>query len=96
MYESHDEQGEKETVMVTDWQSGLVEFLIDGGVIGRKQAQIVSRFDGYATAKRLEQELEFLAADDRVQKFNIPAVGRRGGRRFTVWRATTKILEVAT
>jgi len=79
-----------------DWQSKLIEFLIEGGVIGRKQAQIVTKFDAFATAKRLEQELEFLAADDRVQKFNIPASGRRGGRRFTVWRATTKILEVAT
>jgi hypothetical protein len=82
--------------MVTDWQSNLIEFLIEGGVIGRKQAQIITRFDSFASAKRLEQELEFLAADDRVQKFNIPAMGRRGGRRCVIWRATTKILEVAT
>lgn len=79
-----------------DWQSALIEFMIEGGVHGHKQARIVSRFDSFANAKRLEQELEFLAADDRVQKFNIPATGRRGGRRYVVWRATTKIMEVMT
>jgi len=82
--------------MITDWQSNLIEFMIDGGVIGHNQAKIVSKFDGFASAKRLEQELEYLAADDRVQKFNIPAMGRKGGRRCVIWRATTKILEVAT
>lgn len=82
--------------MITDWQSDLIEYMIDGGVHGRKQAHIVARFDAFANSKRLEQELEFLAADDRVQKFNIPATGRRGGRRYVVWRATTKIMEVAT
>lgn len=82
--------------MVTDWRSGLVEFMIEGGVVGHKQAAIVTRFDNFATAKQLEQELTFLAADDRIQKFNIPATGRRGGRGYTVWRATTKIMEIAT
>lgn len=77
-----------------DWQSDLVKFMIEGGLLGHKQSKIVSKFDTHVTAAQLENELEFLAADDCVQKFNIPSAGRRGGRRCVVWRATNKILEI--
>jgi hypothetical protein len=79
-----------------DWQSRLVDFLIEGGIPGYKWSDITAKFDAYATASMLAAELTFLAADDKVQKFKIPAMGRRGGRSYTVWRATTKIMEHAS
>jgi hypothetical protein len=76
-----------------DWQSRLVDFLVEGGIPGYKWSDIMAKFDAYATAPMLEAELNFLAADDKVQKFKVPAMGRRGGRGYTVWRATTRIME---
>jgi len=70
--------------------------MVAGGLLGRKWSEILAEFDGFAKATTIETELEFLAADDCVQKFIVPPMGRRGGRSYTVWRATTKIMEVAT
>jgi hypothetical protein len=79
--------------MTRDWQSALVDYLIEGGLLGYKWSDITAKFDAYATASMIEAELTFLAADDKAQKFKIPAMGRRGGRSYTVWRATTRIME---
>jgi hypothetical protein len=78
---------------MNDWQDQLIEYMIDGGLIGRKQSDILAKFDTVANAERINAELTFLAAEDKVQKYVVPPISRRGGRSYIVWRATTKIME---
>jgi hypothetical protein len=76
-----------------DWREDLIDFMIEGGLIGRKQSEIIIRFDHVATIAQIVAELEFHAAEDKIQKFVMHPTGRKGGRSYIIWRATTKIME---
>lgn len=71
-----------------DWREELTRYLIDGGVEGRKQSDILIRLRGLITAEPIQQELEALLAANKVQKFIVPTAGRTA----IVWRATTLLL----
>lgn len=73
---------------IKDWRDDLVHFLITGGTVGRKQTEILARFQSRVKAAQLKGELEALWAEDKVQKF---IVKETQGRGYTLWRATTKI-----
>jgi hypothetical protein len=61
------------------------QFLIAGGLEGRKQTAIVNLVNHMANSAYIVHELEILLAEDKVQKF---VNGHK-----TTWRATEKILE---
>jgi hypothetical protein len=81
------------TNSISDWRESLKDFLAAGGLLGYKQSVLTARFDDYCSSEQLEAELLFLAATDRAQKFVVPKEGRRGGKSYTIWRATNKIHE---
>jgi hypothetical protein len=73
-----------------DWREELQRFLIAGGILGKKQSQIVTRLNRWTTAKEIVEELEALWHEKKVEKFEVPQQG--SGRPSTIWRATTKLL----
>jgi len=80
------------TAAAEDWRDVLHDYLIKAGTSGRKQSEIVVRFQGKVDGASIRSELEALHLADKVQKFEIPTPAR-GGRSATVWRATTKLVE---
>lgn len=79
--------------MTQDWREELIHFLISAGLAGRPQQEVTKRFRLVADAATLENELEALQNAGKVQKFKVERENSRQGRPFTIWRATTKILE---
>lgn len=75
-----------------DWQDQLTQILIKMGTAGIKQSDLATRMRNRIGAEALQNELESLLADDRVQKFILPTTGK-SKRMYTCWRATTKILK---
>lgn len=73
-----------------EWRDDLVHYLVTAGTVGRKKSEILSHFKNRVKAVQVNAELEALHVEDKVQKFTIPG----GGRGLTIWRATTKMLEV--
>ena len=80
--------------MSINWEIELLEYLIQGSTVGRKWTDIVKRFNHYATSEMLEQTLDDLHLTDKVQKFRVRQARNGKGRPVTVWRATTKALDV--
>lgn len=78
--------------LIHDWRDSLREFLINGGTDGRSQSEVVAKFNGYASAESLTNELEALHLDDKVQRFDVMSETGKG-RPKLVWRATNKMLE---
>lgn len=74
-----------------DWQYRMHQFLIGGGVNGRPQTEIVKHLINHVKAAEINAELAALLSMDKVQKFELPCMGK--GRPTTVWRATVKLLE---
>jgi hypothetical protein len=75
--------------MIDDLLSRLTRYLITGGINGRSQAHITGRFRHAAKSDELQRELEFLQAQEKVERFVIPTTKRNK----IVWRATDKILK---
>ncbi len=71
-----------------DWQEELVHMLIEAGTVGLTQTAIVKRFENWKFTAELQNELEVLLAQNKVQRFKVPTKGRPA----IVWRATTLIL----
>lgn len=78
----------------TDWKDSLAHFLINAGTQGRKQSEITKRFQSFASAKELREELEQLQGMGKVDKYNVPPLGGGGGRGIVYWRANTKMKEM--
>lgn len=76
-----------------DWRDMLHDYLIKAGTTGKKQSEIVTRFQGKMQAAQIKAELNTLHLEDKVQKFDVPSSGGRSGRGAVVWRATTKLVE---
>jgi hypothetical protein len=75
-----------------DWRELLINYLIEAGTVGKKQAEIVTKFEHHASAAVITGELEALQSEDKVQLFHITPKGG-SGRKYKLWRATTKIIE---
>lgn len=74
-----------------DWREELQRFLIAGGTNGQPHAAVMRRLVAHAKTAEVQVELDALLELEKIQKFEVPAMGR--GKPTTVWRATTKILE---
>lgn len=77
----------------TGWQEDLIDYLISAGTTGRNTSEILRRFQNRVATDQLTSELESYQVEGRVQKFTYPPKGGRG-RPTTVWRATTKMVEL--
>jgi hypothetical protein len=77
---------------VIEWRERLYVFLTSAGTVGRKWSEILHHMERQVQADEIEMELEALWAENKVQRFQVPTVGRKG-RTATVWRATTKMLD---
>lgn len=77
----------------TGWQEDLIDYMINGGTAGRNQSDILRRFQNRATTDMITSELESYQIEKRMQKFMYPPKGGKG-RPTTMWRATTKMLEL--
>lgn len=77
----------------TGWQEDLVDYLISGGTQGRNTSEILRRFQNRVASDQITGELESYQVEGRVQKFTYPPKGGKG-RPTTVWRATTKMVEL--
>ena len=69
----------------------LKEFLIDAGVSGRTQQEIIIEFKNHLRSADLVKVLNQWHKLNAVQKFRVEAGPYRP---ITVWRATTKLLEI--
>jgi hypothetical protein len=67
-----------------DWQVKVTRHLIEGGVMGRPQSELIAKAGGNAHDGEVRAFLMTLAADRKVQKFILP-----GQKVF--WRATSEI-----
>lgn len=63
--------------------------LIAAGTDGIKQSRITKRFDHWIEADDLANELEFMAQQQKVQKF----ITSGRGRPAVIWRATTEMVK---
>lgn len=70
-----------------DWEERLVELLLNAGLAGVKQGDLVLALRKKATSDLIVERLELLWEQDKVQRFTVPS-GKRGGRPSTYWRAT--------
>lgn len=77
----------------TGWQEDLIDYLISSGTVGRNTSEILRRFQNRVASDQLTSELESYQVEGRVQKFTYPPKGGKG-RPTTVWRATTKMVEL--
>lgn len=77
----------------TGWQEDLVDYLVSAGTQGRNMSEILRRFQNRVASDQITSELESYQVEGRVQKFTYPPKGGKG-RPTTVWRATTKMVEV--
>lgn len=77
----------------TGWQEDLVDYLISAGTQGRNTSEILRRFQNRVASDQITSELESYQVEGRVQKFTYPPKGGKG-RPTTVWRATTKMVEL--
>lgn len=75
-----------------DWQIDILDWLINAGTVGRDQSELLRRFQGRASSEMITSFLESYHLEQRLQKFVYPPKGGKG-RRKTVWRATTKMVE---
>ena len=80
-----------DTVSRLAWYAKLRQLLIEAGVDGMKQSKITHHFVHQASAEELVEILNFWQEMGAVQKFRIDG---KAHRPITVWRATTKLLEV--
>lgn len=77
----------------TGWQEDLVDYLVSAGTQGRNTSEILRRFQNRVASDQITSELESYQVEGRVQKFTYPPKGGKG-RPTTVWRATTKMVEL--
>jgi hypothetical protein len=77
----------------TGWQEDLIDYLISAGTVGRNTSEILRRFQNRVASDQITGELESYQVEGRVQKFTYPPKGGKG-RPTTVWRATTKMVEL--
>lgn len=77
----------------TGWQEDLIDYLVSSGTQGRNTSEILRRFQNRVASDQITSELESYQVEGRVQKFTYPPKGGKG-RPTTVWRATTKMLEL--
>lgn len=77
----------------TGWQEDLVDYLVSAGTQGRNMSEILRRFQNRVASDQITSELESYQVEGRVQKFTYPPKGGKG-RPTTVWRATTKMVEL--
>lgn len=77
----------------TGWQEDLVDYLVSSGTQGRNMSEILRRFQNRVASDQITGELESYQVEGRVQKFTYPPKGGKG-RPTTVWRATTKMVEI--
>lgn len=77
----------------TGWQEDLVDYLVSAGTQGRNTSEILRRFQNRVASDQITGELESYQVEGRVQKFTYPPKGGKG-RPTTVWRATTKMVEI--
>lgn len=68
-----------------DWQARLVEFLINGGTVGRRQSELISRVSTKVDDREVLSFLNSLMSEGKVQKFILPGA-------VIQWRATRSIL----
>lgn len=74
-----------------DWREELQRYLIAGGTTGQKQGAVQRRLIAHARSEQINDELDALLMEGKIQKFLVPTAGK--GKPAIVWRATTKILE---
>lgn len=74
----------------SDWQVDLVEYLINGGTVGRSQTELIKRASNKVNAPDVNAYLHALASERKVQKF-IVSDGFKWSKQEIVWRATTEI-----
>jgi hypothetical protein len=67
-----------------DWQVKITKHLIEGGVMGRPQSELIRKAGGNIRDGEVIAFLRLLAADKKAQKFILP-----GQKAY--WRATTEI-----
>lgn len=72
----------------SDWQVDLIAYLIDGGTVGRSQAELNARASNKVNAPDVNTYLHALASERKVQKFIL-------SDREIQWRATVDILPAA-
>lgn len=77
----------------TGWQEDLVDYLVSSGTQGRNTSEILRRFQNRVASDQITSELESYQVEGRVQKFTYPPKGGKG-RPTTVWRATTRMVEI--
>lgn len=74
-----------------EWKKLLRQLLLEAGVDGIKQSKITHSLLHRATSEEITQVLTIWQEVGAVQKFRISG---KAHRPYTVWRATTKLLEV--
>lgn len=67
--------------------------LLNAGIDGVSKTNLTIALRNIADAEMIEEELEALHKKGVIQKFVIQSK-RKGGPPKTIWRATTKLLEV--
>ena len=67
-----------------DWQVKVTRHLIDGGVMGRKQSELISKAGGHIRDGDVIAFLHVLADEKKAQKFVLPG-------HIPWWRATSNI-----
>lgn len=80
------------TTRADEWREDLVRLLVASGTVGLKQSEVTTRLHHKVEAEYVVNELKALWAQEKVQRFTIPAKGKQG-REGTIWRATVKIKE---
>lgn len=70
----------------------LRELLIEGGITGLKQSEIIVSLRNTMKAPEIREILEEWRKEGYVQRFRLSP--KTAGRPITVWRATNKILEM--
>jgi hypothetical protein len=73
------------------WVSKMKQMLLEAGVEGLKQSRITHALVHQATAEQFIEVLDFWKEIGAVQKFRLDS---KAHRPITVWRATTKLLEI--
>lgn len=87
----------------SDWQVDLVEYLINGGTVGRSQAELIKRASNRVNASDVIKYLYALQSERKIQSFAVAPKQWNYKPNYRtiiydpkiVWRATIDILPAA-
>lgn len=74
------------------WQDAVDLFLINGGLSGKSQTELILRFKSSVDTEQLKAYIDALWIEGKIERFQVMHKSGQGKPR-TVWRATTKMME---